>query len=111
MADERINNAEPTPEGAAEVAGKATGEAPAEERKPYVFAISRIMCGEVDGTYEIELFSGLRYSYDLRRYRELAEAKLAVDFLKRMLSTAVHDALSISGVPLRRIWGKADAQR
>jgi hypothetical protein len=111
MSDERIGNAQSTPEGAAELAEKATGEAPVEEPKPIVLATARILCADEAGVYIIEVFSGLRFSYDLRRYRELAEAKPAVDFMVKMFSGQIIDAMHISGVPMKRLLDrKADGR-
>jgi len=103
MTENRIPNAETAPEGTKELSGKGTAEAPAEEPKDYVFATARICAGPENGTYVIELFSGIRLLYDLRKYKELSTPEPAITFLKRMLSSCLHDSLSISGVPMRRI--------
>lgn len=115
---ERIEDAK-TPLGEAELTGKATGEAPGIEAKsspleapaeePYVLAQARIMVlpNDAEGIYTIELFSGLRYTYDLRRYRELAGPDAASKFMVKMFSSQIFDAMSISGVPTKRLFGKA----
>jgi len=110
---ERTLSAEISREETADASRSSTSEGPTEERTDYTLAVAKICLGPESGIYVIELFSGLRYSYDLRKYRELSEADAASKFMVRMFSSQIIDSMNISGVPTRRIFDRkaGDATR
>ena len=69
-----------------------------------LIATSALRCGEEDGVYVLELHSGLKYRLDLRQYGpNVSGREGATRFLVKLLSTQIFDALSIIGLPMRRL--------
>ena len=69
-----------------------------------VIATSSLKCTDEDGIYELMLHSGLKYQLDLRQYGpNVSGREGATRFLVKLLSGQIFDALSIIGLPMRRL--------